>query len=182
MELRVATVADARAIAVVHIASIREAYRSLFPAPALGGLDIDDRAERWRQILTEHTSTVLVAEADGQMLGFASFGRCRDEDVEADLVGEIMSIYVAPDSWKQGIGWRLLRAAHHDMAKAGFREARLWVLDRNSQAIALYERAGFVRDGRIKQHEIHGVTATIVRYSTQLTEDYVWNVGAPRSG
>jgi ribosomal protein S18 acetylase RimI-like enzyme len=96
---------------------------------------------------------------------------CRDEDVEADLTGEIMSIYVVPDFWKQGIGWRLLRAARHYMAKAGFREAKLWVLDRNSQAIAFYERAGFVRDGGIKQHEIHGIAATIVRYSTQLLRD-----------
>jgi hypothetical protein len=86
MEPRVATIADARAIAVVHIASIRDAYRSLFPAPALRGLDIDDRAERWRQILTQETSTVLVAEVHGQILGFANFGRCRDEDVEADLM------------------------------------------------------------------------------------------------
>lgn len=73
MELRAATLRDARAIAVVHVAWMRQAYRGLFPSSALGGIDFDDRAKR-RQTLTDPRGTTLVVEADGKILGFVHDG------------------------------------------------------------------------------------------------------------
>ena len=86
--------------------------RGLFPSSAaFGKIDIDDRAERWRQLLTNAATATYVAESNGQILGFVNYGRCRDEDVADERVGEIMSLYVAPDSWGHGLGRMLLGAA-----------------------------------------------------------------------
>jgi hypothetical protein len=46
MRIRTATAADAEAITEIHLASIREAYRALFPAEELARIDVRDRAER----------------------------------------------------------------------------------------------------------------------------------------
>jgi ribosomal protein S18 acetylase RimI-like enzyme len=171
--IRQATPEAADAIADVHVASIRSAYRAIFPEASLAAIDQRDRAERWRRGLAAGPDTTLLAESVDQLLGFVNYGPCRDEDVEAGRVGEIMAIYVAPGSWRKGIGRRLLRAARERLANAGFREAKVWVLDRNAQAIAFYERAGFVPDGRIKHREMYGVPTTIFRYSARLVGDLV---------
>lgn len=168
MNLRFGTSSDARSIAVVHFASIRESYRGLFPSSALGKIDIDDRAERWRQLLTNAATATYVAESNGQILGFVNYGRCRDEDVADVRVGEIMSLYVAPDSWGNGLGRMLLGAALGQLAATGLCEAKLWVLGRNARAVAFYEQAGFVRDGTIKHRDMFGVPAIVVRYGTCL--------------
>ena len=47
--IRAATVRDARAIAEVHVASWRWAYRDTFPAAALEGLDVEERARTWSE-------------------------------------------------------------------------------------------------------------------------------------
>jgi ribosomal protein S18 acetylase RimI-like enzyme len=168
MNLRSATCRDARPIAAVHVASTRAAYRGLFPDSALDGIDAEDRAGRWRQTLSDANTTTLIAESDGQTLGFVNFGPCRDEDAEAGRVGEVMSVYVAPDCWGKGVGRRLLRTALEQLAGAGFGEAKVWVLDRNARAVAFYERAGFVRDDLVRHHEIFGVPVVVVRYRTCL--------------
>ena len=104
MNLRFGTSSDARSIAVVHFASIRESYRGLFPSSALGKIDIDDRAERWRQLLTNAATATYVAESNCQSNPrLRRYGRCRDEDVADERVEEIMSLYVAPDSWTTGL-------------------------------------------------------------------------------
>ncbi|HLG51008.1 MAG TPA: GNAT family N-acetyltransferase [Chloroflexota bacterium] len=168
MNLRTATDHDARSIAVVHVASIRQAYGGLFPGSALDGIDIDDRAVRWRQILTDARSTTLVAESNERILGFVNYGPCRDEDVAVERVGEILSIYVAPDAWGGGVGRSLMQSALARLASAGFCAAKLWVLDQNTRAIAFYERAGFARDGSTKHREMFGVPITVVRYHGRL--------------
>ncbi len=96
VQIRKAIQADAGAIAVVHVASMREAYRTLFPAEAFARIDARDRTERWREHLAGGTSVTMLAEAGGESVGLADFGRCRDEDISPGTVGEVMAIYVHP--------------------------------------------------------------------------------------
>jgi diamine N-acetyltransferase len=126
--------------------------------------------------LTNAATATYVAESNGQMLGFVNYGRCRDEDVADVRVGEIMSLYVAPDSLGIGLGRMLLGAAVGQLAAAGPCEAKLWVLGRNARAVAFYEHAGFVRDGTIKHRDMFGVPAIVVRYGTCVP---MWTRPAP---
>jgi ribosomal protein S18 acetylase RimI-like enzyme len=163
VRIRSAIVADAEAITAIHIASMREAYRAFFPAEALAQIDALDRTERWREHLAEGTSTTLLAEVGGEPLGFASFGRCRDEDISPGVVGEVMAIYVRPDAWGQGVGSALLREALDRLRNDGSAEVSLWVIEGNRQAIGFYERFGFLRDGSLRHHEMLGTPTVIIR-------------------
>ena len=52
VELRDATAADAHALATVHVASWRAAYRGLMPDEVLAGLSVPEREQLWSDRLT----------------------------------------------------------------------------------------------------------------------------------
>jgi ribosomal protein S18 acetylase RimI-like enzyme len=161
--IRKASEADAGAITDVHLASMREAYRTLFPAGALARIEARDRIERWHEHLTRGTSVTLLAVAGGELVGFVDFGMCRDEDVAPGTVGEVMAIYVHPAAWGRGVGSLLMRAALDQLRSDGFAEVVLWVIEGNRRAIEFYERFGFAGDGSLRHREMYGVPTPIVR-------------------
>src|SRR5690242_2177442 len=111
--IRAARVADAAQIAVVHVRSWQGAYRGLMPQAYLDGLDPAQRLGRWERSLAEvdaGRSGVLVADAGGDLLGFASYSPSRDSDADSDRVGEVGAIYLLPSAWGEGIGKRLMEA------------------------------------------------------------------------
>ena len=116
----------------------------------LARIDARDRTERWREHLPEGASLTMLAESDGEVVGFASFGRCRDEDISQGTVGEVIAIYVHLAAWGRGVGTALLREALDRLQSDGFAEVSLWVIEGNRQAIEFYERFGFVRDGSVR--------------------------------
>jgi ribosomal protein S18 acetylase RimI-like enzyme len=163
MHIRTASEADAEVIADVHIASMREAYRGLFPAEALARIDARDRIGRWREHLAKGSSVTVLAETGGRPVGFADFGACRDQDVVRGAVGELMALYVCPAAWGRGVGFALIREALDRLRSDGFAEVVLWVLEGNRQALGFYERFGFVRDGSLRHREMYGTPTTVVR-------------------
>jgi ribosomal protein S18 acetylase RimI-like enzyme len=163
MRIRTASIADAEAITDVHIASLGAAYAGLFPATELARVDARDRAGRWRDHLAEGTSTTLLAEEDGRLVGFVDFGLCRDDDVPPSAVGEVMSVYVRPDAWGRGLGRALMREALARLHGGGLAETVLWVMEANRQAVGFYEHLGFVPDGSVRHRELYGTPATVVR-------------------
>lgn len=149
--IRRAFFADARALAVMHIASWQAAYRDLLPAELLANLSVERRTAGWEEWLLDATRQVFVAEEDGQVIGYVSYGPTRDADLEATTVGEVYGIYLHPAAWGKGYGKRLMTQALNGLRAAGFRLATLWVLEGNARAIRFYERLGFCADGAAKQ-------------------------------
>jgi ribosomal protein S18 acetylase RimI-like enzyme len=105
----------------------------------------------------------VLAEVAGQLVGFADFGPCRDEDVSPKVVGELMALYVRPDAWGRGVGRALVREALGRLWREGFAEVVLWVIEGNRQALGFYERFGFIRDGSFRHREMYGTPTTVVR-------------------
>jgi ribosomal protein S18 acetylase RimI-like enzyme len=163
VQIRAARAADAEAITAVHIASMREAYRDLFAAEELAHIDPQERADRWRDLLTGGSSITLVGELDERLAGFVSFGPCRDEDLSPEAVGEVMAVYVDPDLWGLGFGEALMRAALARLRSDGSTEVVLWVIEENRRAIGFYERLGFKPDGSVRVREMLGKSTAIVR-------------------
>ena len=126
------------------------------PRRGVAQIDAHDRSERWREHLSQGTSVTMLAETGGQLVGFAAFGKCRDEDLSSGAVGEVMAIYVHPAAWRRGVGSALLREAVDRLRSGGFAEVSLWVIEANRQAIAFYERFGFVRDGSFRHRRSWG--------------------------
>ena len=90
--------------------------------------------------------TTLVAADDGRIVGVVVAG----PDLVRPDRGHVARFYVAPDRWGQGIGRRLYRAALDRLGRGEYREATLWVLERNVRARAWYERLGWRTTGERK--------------------------------
>jgi GNAT superfamily N-acetyltransferase len=166
--LRWAGVDDARGVAEVHVASWRSAYAGLIDQNVLDGLSVYKRADGWaRWISSAHTDPqaglpggtshrLLLAECDGETVGWASFGAGRDDRVRG--TGELAGLYVHPEFWSRGIGHVLIGRVDVELRKAGFDDAYLWVLHGNRRAIDFYERHGWRADGEEKIGEAGGAT------------------------
>jgi GNAT superfamily N-acetyltransferase len=163
VQITVAQREDCRALATIHVRSWQAGYASLFPGEYLASLSIDEREDSWISILEVSASRTFIARLDGQALGFATFGRCRDRDTPADA-GEIWAFYVAPDAWSGGVGWALWEAARVSMLHRGFARVTLWVLSGNTRGRRFYESVGFVLEAHPEQHfERAGVRLAEVR-------------------
>lgn len=160
---------DARDIAQVHVVSWRDAYRGLLPDDFLDRLSVEEReAQRLAWFADpEPGSGILVAEEDGRIVGFASFGPTRDEDVP-DGTGEVPAIYVDPAVVGTGVGRRLFKAASAALRDAGFGRATLWVLEANDRARRFYELAGWTWDGSVGTHQFECANEPVVRYTVDL--------------
>jgi GNAT superfamily N-acetyltransferase len=158
---------DARAIAEVHVASWRDAYRGLLPDAFLDRLSVDDRERSWLATFAEPAFGVLVAEDAERVVGFASFGPSRDEGATAGT-GEIPAIYVDPEVLGTGVGRQLFEAAVGKLREGGFARATLWVLEANGRARRFYEKAGWSWDGSVSHHQFDCANEPIVRYAGDL--------------
>jgi ribosomal-protein-alanine acetyltransferase len=83
----------------------------------------------------------LLAEQNGAIAGYVFLQHVLDE-------GEITNIAVSPDFRRQGIGGELMRAAIAQAKEWELRCLLLEVRESNRPAIALYERFGFLADGK----------------------------------
>ncbi len=106
--VRPAELDDAAAIARVHVATWRTAYRGLLPDDFLASLDEAWYAERWWRTLGDTSGRVYIAEAAGAVVGFASGGRERAG--EDGYEGELYAIYILDEAHGRGHGRRLLQA------------------------------------------------------------------------
>src|SRR2546421_11578855 len=75
--IRDAATEDAPAVARVHIASWRVAYRDHLPAELLAGLSVERRIDVWRGLIGRPESPTLLAEVDGEIVGVVGVGPSR---------------------------------------------------------------------------------------------------------
>ena len=155
---------DAPLVAQLQIDAVLVAYGQLFPASAPPPL-FDKVLAEWRDRLDSDVATTLVATDGGRVVGVVVAG--------PDLVrrdrGHVARFYVAPERWGQGIGSRLYVAALDRLRRADYREATLWVLERNVRARAWYERLGWRSTGeRQTVYEPAGIAE--LQYLIRLAE------------
>ncbi|MGB4135380.1 MAG: GNAT family N-acetyltransferase [Microbacterium sp.] len=153
MLIRPATSADAHGIAIVHVRSWQTAYHGLLPQAVLDDLSVADREKGWARIVEDPdaASRTVVAEQDHRILGWASFGRPREQELPD--AGELWGLYAHPDAWSTGVGHALIEVVEQELRDAGHRTGYLWVLDGNDRAASFYERHGWVADGATKVEE-----------------------------
>jgi len=171
MAVRRATVDDVPAIARVQVASWAGVYRGLMPDSIFDNVTLERRTEQWSRYFVNRpsASALLVAEdGGGVVVGMASVGPNRDDDLMAEPVAELLAIYVEPEHWDQGYGRRLMIACVAEMQLLGYDSATLWVLDANERGIAFYEAGGWLADGSAKIDESFGEPIREVRYRLDL--------------
>lgn len=124
----------------MHAACWREAY-----GPYVDTELLEERlaeTERWLAAWTRHLidgPPRMLAEVDGEVVGFAVVGPGRDEDRATPT--ELYAIYTRAAWWGTGLGQRLWDAVRPE------EPCSLWVLEANERAQGFYRRNGFVADG-----------------------------------
>ncbi|MEM8592749.1 MAG: GNAT family N-acetyltransferase [Pseudomonadota bacterium] len=156
MITREAGAADLAGICAVHIASWRDAYRPYLPATYLAEPVARDLGELWTE-LTED-DLVLVAEAQGALLGFVAF---RLGAAGGPLLD---NLHVDPARRGLGAGGVLMRAGAAALAARGYQSFWLTVIEQNAAARRFYKRHGG-REGPPFQERLKGNPVTVRKVS-----------------
>jgi ribosomal protein S18 acetylase RimI-like enzyme len=137
MEIRQATESDIESIEQVA----RETWETDYPT-ILHRETVDEEVEEWynddqlETELEEEDAILLVAETDGEVVGFTHAVRRR-------RTGYILRVYVAPDHRGEGVGSELLTSARDVLLTRGVDNVRAMVLAENEPGNAFYQSFGF---------------------------------------
>jgi ribosomal protein S18 acetylase RimI-like enzyme len=138
---------DAQGIGAVFDAAVREGWKYLGVLAAHPMFP----PEEWDAEVERHAppNALLVAiDQTSRLIGFTAVHPAE---------GEMFLLFVNPDHAGRGVGKALLAAAHEVLRSAGCREAFLYTHEQNARAIAVYEAAGYRRDGTVRESEFRGV-------------------------
>ena len=165
LRVREARPDDVEPIVEIGIRSWRKGFEGVVP-PGLPHRE--EMAERMRRRVRESVASVAVAELDGSLCGWVTFGASRDEDAGPE-VGEVYALNVDPPTWRRGAGRALVAHALERLAAAGFSEAMLWTLADTPRSRRFYEALGYRHDGGTQRRPATG-GALEVRYRIELSD------------
>ncbi len=127
-------------------------------------MSVAKREVFWRESLEKGVPQIVVAESKGKIVGFSSFGQCRDDNAVASD-GEIWAIYLLPLHWGKGLGRALLLESRAQLLAKGMKRISLWVIAGNERALRFYRSAGFEpEEHSLKTFELAGAQIGEIRY------------------
>jgi len=147
ISIRRAVAGDAQHIGTVFDAAVREGWTYLGELVREPMFPPDE----WDTLVIEHAppNILLVAVDEGDdVVGFTA-AHSRE--------GELFLLFVHPKYAGHGVGRTLLDAAHAALRAAGCREVFLFTHQENQRALAVYEAAGYRRDGSVRESDFRGV-------------------------
>jgi ribosomal protein S18 acetylase RimI-like enzyme len=147
VSIRHAVAGDARSIGAVFDAAVRDGWTYLGELAREPMFPPDE----WDKLVIEHEppNALLVAiDEPGIVVGFTAVH---------PREGEMFLLFVHPEHARRGVGRALLDAAHEALRAAGCREAFLYTHEENQRALAVYEAAGYRRDGFVRESDFRSV-------------------------
>lgn len=163
--VRLATAADAPAMAVVQREAWRYTYRGVLPDELLDGLDVAELAAGWRQAVVSPPGPghrVLVALQEGVVVGFAAAAPASDPDLDPATDAEVAALLVDPAHQRGGHGSRLLQAVVDTLRPLDVHVAHLWLGPAESALRTFIEDAGWAPDGATRELDLTGDGSTVV--------------------
>jgi GNAT superfamily N-acetyltransferase len=146
--LRLADVADAPAVAELHLRAAAAGFAHIFP-PGAPSPTLAETIEEWTARLGVDRAPgweAYAAQADGRLVGVLTAG----PDPLEPGAGQLSRLYVDPGFWGHGVGRLLFEAALDRLAAQGMAWATLWCIEGNQRAWAWYERMGWQPTGQRK--------------------------------
>jgi GNAT superfamily N-acetyltransferase len=127
------------------IVAQQDFHRALEPSWPGGKAILDDYVRYLESQCAAHDGRVMVADADGQLVGFVCVVTATRDASPNDpaTFAWVHDVFVRPAFRRQGVARALMAAAEAFVRSRGALELRLGVLDRNSDARALYRGLGF---------------------------------------
>jgi [ribosomal protein S18]-alanine N-acetyltransferase len=121
------------------------------------------REFRW--LLRSLKTLCIVAEDDGELAGFAI---SQEFVIQKSRGGHLVTIYVAPDFRRRGIGRLLMERIETRLRAAGANWLRLEVAVNNSAASEFYSGLGFAAIGRIPNYYHDSVDAIVMEKTLSM--------------
>jgi phosphinothricin acetyltransferase len=141
---RLATAADAAAIAAIYNEGIADRIATFETAPRTAAqiaAQLADKGDRY---------PTVVAERDGQIVAWASAGPYRSRPAYAGVAEH--SVYVARGARGTGAGRAALEALCRAYVERGFWKIVSRIFPENTASLALHERCGFRVVGVYRRH------------------------------
>ena len=171
MTIQSAGPADAEAIARIRVLSWQAGYPGLVPQAVLDAMSIEENVKQTLRRMMDPEKKVAddwLAWQGDDALGWLGAGRCRDEDLANQEVGEVVALYALPEAWGLGVGHALMNFASGEFRRLGYRKAVVWVMEGNARAERFYERQGYVLDGARRPLGMAGIPGSLRRLSKPL--------------
>lgn len=166
--VRAATLRDAKAIAELHNACVREAFKSMVTDATVPVVPVEKRQAYWREAIQYAEPQVYVALEDDNLVGFVGFDRSRDSGTPPTM-GEIWAIYATASHWGKGVGLALWDAAREGLQDEGCTHVSIWLPIANERAMRFHELAGFKREmNSAKTVSIGGIKIEEIRLKRGL--------------
>lgn len=138
MIIRRATKDDVQALCEVHVQSWKETYRGIVKEQYLQALQPENKCALWSDVVD--TEEVLLAEREGEVVGFTCAGRQHGDDYP-QYEAELYTIYLLAKEQGKGTGERLFEAAVQSVIRQGLQSMVVFVLDENPST-QFYEKMG----------------------------------------
>jgi ribosomal protein S18 acetylase RimI-like enzyme len=145
--IRRAVATDAKEIGAVFDAAVAEGWTYLGELASTPMFP----PEEWDKVVAEHAPPNALLVAVNESYDLVGYAAVHPQD------GEMYLLFVHPAYGGRGIGRALLAVAHDTLRAAGCREAFLYTHEQNKRALAVYEAAGYRRDGTIRESDFRGV-------------------------
>ena len=142
--IRPATEADLPAIAAIHDRAIEETAISWLWEP----MPLPDR-RAWFAAQRRADRPVLVAEVDGIVAGWASYGPFRAYHGYRDTMEH--SVYLAPTAHRRGLGRALMERLLEDAQQRGVHVMVAAIALPNEASVGLHAALGFVQVGMMPE-------------------------------
>lgn len=153
INIRRARLADAGAIAGVHVETWHNTYAGIIPDAILLGLTQAGQKRSWSRHLRADSDHTMVATVEsGTVVAFGNGGRSNSK--LTPFTGEVFTLYVAPDFQGRGIGRALLMELFACLREAGLNSALIWVLAQNPARFFYHAMGGALVATRDEQ--FHG--------------------------
>lgn len=157
IEIRKAIPEDALGIAIVNVYTWKTTYSGLIPDEFINSrIDRVIEIANRNRIDIEEGKTFIVAKEDNTIIGFALYGKSRNEEF-VDY-GEIYALYVLSGFQGKGIGRDIFTLCIEELKKLGCNSLIINCLEGNN-SIEFYKHMGGKIVGKTKD-EVQGVYLT----------------------
>src|SRR3569833_735411 len=140
ISIRPAVVSDAQTIGAVFDAAVAKGWTYMGELAATPMFP----PEEWDETIAEHAppnALFVAVDETGRVVGFVAVHPPESE---------LYLLFIHPTYAGRGVGRALLDKAHDVLRAAGCREVFLYTHEENARAIAVYEAAGYRRDGAVR--------------------------------
>ncbi|MCF5710535.1 GNAT family N-acetyltransferase [Pseudomonas syringae] len=137
--VRIAQISDAQAIQAIYAPMVERTAISFELEPPT----VEEMAKRIGTILP--TYPYLVAERDGQVIGYAYASQHRAREAYRWSVD--VTVYVAPEAHRRGVGRALYDVLLQRLKTQGFHAAYAGIALPNDSSVGLHEALGFAHIG-----------------------------------